>query len=66
VRPKENARREPGGFPESVQQVTNSVPQFKPDAQAGKWIAVALCCAGTRGLSVTQTDFSRHPEWTAA
>ena len=60
---KENAGQAPGGFPESVQQAARSVPH---DAQAGKWIAMALYNSGSRGLAATQAAFDRHPQWVAA
>ena len=60
---KENAGREPGSFPESVHQATQSVPQ---SAAAGKALAVWLYNIGARSLGDTQAAFNRHPSWRSA
>jgi len=60
---KESAGAAPGGFPESVHQATQSLPQT---AMADKAVAVWLYCIGARSLGETQTMFDRRPSWRAA
>ena len=60
---KESAGAAPGGFPESVHQATQSVPQT---ATAGKALAVWLYCIDARSLTATRAAFARHPEWVSA
>lgn len=35
-------------------------------AQAGKALAVWLCCIGARSLPETVATFAQHPEWRSA
>ena len=60
---KESAGAAPGGFPDSVHQATQSVPQT---ATAGKALAILLYNVGGRSLDETRALFAQHPEWRGA